>query len=99
MGEIAREMIELGIGTEGIGEEEVTEMTEGCLGAMLDVMITTDHHEGTEIFLKVAWIEGQEVAVEVLHEVIETNSLCRWVVETGRRARALRQRRRNPLQI
>ena len=54
MGEMALEMIERGTGTGEIGEEEVIEMTEGCRGAMLDVMISTDHHEGTETYSKVA---------------------------------------------
>ena len=93
------EMIERGIGIGEIGEEEVIEMIEGCRGAMLDVMISTDHHEGTETFSKVVWKEVREVVVGVHQGVIEMSSHSRWVVETGRRARALPQRRRNPLQI
>ena len=99
MGAMALEMIERGTGTGEIGEEEVIEMIEGCRGAMLDVMISTDHHEGTETYSKVAWIEVREVAVGVPQGVIETSLHSRWVVETGRRARALPQRQRNPRQI
>lgn len=96
------EMIERGTGIGEIGEtgeEEVIEMTEGCRGAMLDVMISTGHHEGTETFSKVVWKEVREVVVGVHQGVIEMSLHSRWVVETGRRARALPRRRRNPLQI
>ena len=93
------EMIERGTVIGEIGEEEVIEMTEGCRGAMLDVMILTGHHEGTETFSKVVWKEVREVVVGVHQGVIEMSLHSRWVVETGRRARALPRRRRNRLQI
>ena len=72
--EKAREMI--GPGT-GIGETEVVEATgktEECHGVMLGVTTMTARHGGIEIFLKVAWTEGQVLAaVEDPQEVIVMN--------------------------
>lgn len=81
---------------EAIAVEEVTEMTEGHQDVMRDAMTSKGHRDGTEISLQTVWIEAQ-AAEEVVgpQEVIETNLLCRWVAETGRRARVLRPRRKS----
>ena len=94
--EKVHETIEHGI---GIGEREVaevTEKTEGCQDVMLDVTTMTARRGGTEIFLKVAWIEDQVPAAGEDHqEAIVMNSQCKWEAETGRRAPVLHQRRKS----
>lgn len=83
----------------GIGEREVAEVTgktEGCQGVMLDVMTMTAHRGGIEIFLKVAWTEGQVLAAGEDHqEAIVMNLQCKWEAETGRRAPVLHRRRKS----
>lgn len=92
-------MIGLGIVIEEIGEIEVVEVTEVIEmiaehhDAILGVTTMTDHHEGTEIYSRVVWIEIEPEAVEGLLEVIGMNLRCRWVVE--RRAPVRLQRRRS----
>ena len=94
MVEIVFAMIGLGIETEETVEEELREMIVGCLDVILGVMTTTDHHVGTGICSRVAWIETEGAGVVHHHEVTETNSQCKWVA--GKRAQALHQRRRSP---
>ena len=88
----------IGHGT-GIGEkdaEEVKEKIEEFQGVMLDVMIMTARHGGTEIFSKVGWTEGRVPAVgEGLQEVTVMNLQCKWEAEIERRVPALLQRRRS----
>ena len=96
MVEMAVAMIELGIVIGEIEEAGVTEVIEMIVerhDAMLDVTTMTDHHEGTETFLRVAWTEIEVGAVAGLREATETNLQCRWEVE--RRAPVLPQRRRS----
>ena len=95
-GEKAHETIGSGI---GIGVTEVAEgigKIEECQGVMLDVTTMIARHGGTEIFLKVAWTEGQVLAaVEDPQEVIVMNLQCKWEAEIGRRAPVLHRRRKS----
>ena len=88
----------IGRGT-GIGEREVAEATgktEECQGVTLGVTIMIVHRGGTEISLRAAWTEDQvRAAVEDPQEAIVTNLQCKWEAETGKRAPALHQKRRN----
>lgn len=96
--EKAHEMIGHGTGIEETEVAEATGKTEECQGVMLGVTTMTGRHGGTEIFLRVAWTEGQGLAVaavEDLQEAIVMNSQCKWEAEIGRKAPVLRQRRRS----
>jgi len=89
-------MIELGIVTgviEEVGVTEVTEMIAEQHDAIRGVMISTDHHEGTGIFSRVAWTEIVVGVVADPQETTETNLQCRW--EAERRVPVLHQKRRS----
>lgn len=92
----AHEMIGHGTEIEETEVAEATEKTEECRDVMLGVMTMNVRHEGTEIFLRVGWTEGQvPLVVEDLQEAIAMNSQCKWEVEIGKRVPVLHPKRRS----
>ena len=77
-----------------IVQVEETETIVESPGGMRGGMITTDLHGEKGTYLKVVWIAiGALVVVVGLQEAIETSLRCKW--EVGKKAQALRPRRRN----